>query len=100
MRERSWRLRGTITGELGLDHYEVTRYRGWYHHHVGAAGAGVPEVSPVWLGGKGIRATVPEIRQLLEVVLPRVEWTPEFAIAWYENQQRRKRAARQSHWRR
>ena len=19
-------------GELGLDHYEVTRYRGWYHH--------------------------------------------------------------------
>ena len=19
-------------GEVGLDHYEVTRYRGWYHH--------------------------------------------------------------------
>jgi hypothetical protein len=51
-------------------------------------------------GKKAIRATVPEIRQLLEVVLPRVAWTPELAIAWYENQQRRKRAARRSHWRR
>ena len=51
-------------------------------------------------GKKGIRATVPEIRQLLEVVLPRVEWTPELVIAWYENQQQRKRAARRSHWRR
>ena len=19
-------------GEVGLDHYEVTKYRGWYHH--------------------------------------------------------------------
>ena len=86
-------------GELGLDHYEVTRYRGLVPpHHAGTAGPGLPEVSPVWLGGKGIRATVPEVRQHLEVVLPRVEWTPEFAIAWFENQQRRRRAARRSHW--
>lgn len=43
-------------------------------------------------------ATVPEIRQLLEVVLPRVVWTPETAIAWYQNQQRRKAVAQRCHW--
>jgi hypothetical protein len=50
------------------------------------------------IGGKnGIVASVPEIRQPLEVVLPRVVWTPEFAIAWYVNQQHRKHAARRFH---
>jgi hypothetical protein len=38
--------------------------------------------------------------EVVEVVLPRVVWTPEFTIAWYKNQQRRTRVARQSHWRR
>ena len=76
-------------GELGLDHYEVTRYRGWYHHItlVLLALAFLKSVQCGW-GKKDIRATVPEIRQLLEIVLPRVVWTP--AIAWFENQQRRK----------
>jgi len=23
---------GLAKGEVGLDHHEVTRYRGWYHH--------------------------------------------------------------------
>ena len=43
---------------------------------------------------------MPEVRQLLDVVLPRVEWTHELAITWFENQQRRKRVARHSHWKR
>lgn len=58
-------------GELGLDHYEVMRYRGWYHHItlVLLALAFLKSVQCGW-GKKGIRATVPEVRQLLEVVLP------------------------------
>ena len=40
---------------------------------------------------------MPEIRQLLEVVLPMERWTAAAAIAWYEHQQRRKAAARASH---
>ena len=43
---------------------------------------------------------MPEIRQLLEVVLPVERWTAATAIAWYEDQQRRKVAARESHRRR
>ena len=69
-------------GELGLDHYEVICYRGRYHYItlVLLALAFLKSVQCGW-GEKGIRATVPEVRQLLEVVLPRVEWTPELAIA-------------------
>jgi len=50
-------------GELGLDHYEVTRYRGWYHHItlVLLALAFLKSVQCGW-GKKGIRATVPEVR--------------------------------------
>ena len=43
---------------------------------------------------------MPEIRQLLEVVLPIERWSAATAIAWYEDQQRRKAAARESHRRR
>gem|GEM_PF-3236651 len=88
-------------GELGLDHYEVTRFRGWYHYitQVLLALAFLKSVQCGW-GEKGVSATVPEVREILEVVLPRADWTPEFAIAWFENQQRRKRVSRRSHWRR
>ena len=41
--------------------------------------------------------SVPEVRRLLEVVLPQVLWSAATAIAWYMNQQRRKAAARASH---
>jgi hypothetical protein len=52
-------------------------------------------------GGKnGDLASVPEIRQLLEVVLPIERWSTATAIAWYEDQQRRKATARESHRRR
>jgi len=52
-------------------------------------------------GGKNRAiASVPEIRQLLEVVLPIERWSAATAIAWYEDQQRRKAAARASHRRR
>jgi len=43
---------------------------------------------------------VPEIRALLEVVLPVERWSAATAIAWWQHQQRRKAAARASHRRR
>jgi hypothetical protein len=39
-----------------------------------------------------------EFANSLEVVLPRVEWTPALTIAWWEHQQRRKRVAQLCHW--
>ena len=88
-------------GEVGLDHYEVTKYRGWYHHITLSllALAFLKAVQREW-GKNGAPASVPEIRQLLEVVMRMEPWTAATAIAWYEHQQRRKAAARASHTRR
>ena len=41
--------------------------------------------------------SVPEVRRLLEVVLPQERWNAATAIAWWVDQQRRKAAARASH---
>jgi len=53
--------------ELGLDHYEVTRYRGWYHHVTLAmmALAFLRLTQREWAAGKNVRVSVPEIRALL-----------------------------------
>ena len=48
-------------------------------------------------GNDGAPVSVPEVRRLLEVVLPQVTWSAATAIAWYVDQQRRKAAARASH---
>jgi len=40
------------------------------------------------------------VRQLLEVVLPWLRWDIATALAWLEQQQRRKAAAKASHWKR
>jgi hypothetical protein len=47
-----------------------------------------------------VRASVPEIRALLETVLPRPEWNPRAALDWLRDQQHRKDAARLAHGRR
>ena len=57
-------------GEVGLDHCEVTKHRGWYHHiTLSLMGARLPEVGPARMGKRGAPASVPEVRQRLEVVL-------------------------------
>jgi hypothetical protein len=40
---------------------------------------------------------VPEVRQLLEVVLPWERWDAATALTWLANQRRRKLAAKASH---
>jgi hypothetical protein len=85
-------------GEVGLDHYEVTKYRGWYHHMTLRllALAFLKSAQFEW-GKNGVLASVPEVRRLLEVVLPRRHWDPAAVIAWYQGQERRKAAATASH---
>ena len=89
-------------GEVGLDHYEVTRYRGWYHHitlSLMALRAFLKAVQLGW-GEKRSPGIGARVRQLLEVVLPQERWDAAAAIAWFEHQRRRKAAARASHARR
>ena len=40
---------------------------------------------------------MPEVRKLLQAVLPRIQWSPDDVIAWYKQQQRRKTIAQESH---
>lgn len=40
---------------------------------------------------------MPEIRRLLEAVLPRKTWDPDSVIAWFKNQRRNKEKSRISH---
>jgi len=42
-------------------------------------------------------ATVPEIRRLLEVVLPRITWSPQDVIVWFMKQQHNKEKSRNSY---
>jgi hypothetical protein len=46
---------------------------------------------------KNVSATVPEIRRLLEVILPRITWDPKNIIAWFMKQRQNKEKARKSH---
>ncbi len=84
-------------GEVGLDHYELTKYRGWYHHITLSmlALAFLKAVQLQW-GKKCVSATVPEIPRLLEVVLPRITWRPQDVIAWFMKQRRNKEKSRNS----
>jgi hypothetical protein len=40
---------------------------------------------------------VPEIRRLLEVVLPRINWNPQDVIAWFMKQRQNKEKSQKSH---
>jgi ABC-type proline/glycine betaine transport system substrate-binding protein len=40
---------------------------------------------------------VPEIRRLLEIVLPKITWSPENVIAWFMKQQKNKEKSKLSH---
>jgi len=85
-------------GQVGLDQYEVTKHRGWYHHMTMSllALCFLKVTQSAW-GKKEGSVSVPEVRQLLELVLPVARWNPAMAIAWQQAQQRRKEAARSSH---
>jgi len=40
---------------------------------------------------------VPEIRRILEVVLPRITWNPQDVIAWFMKQRQNKEKSQKSH---
>ena len=85
-------------GETGLDHYEVTKFRGWYHH-ITLSLLALAFLKGVQKEGekKEMIASVPEIRFLLQFVLPRVRWDSERLLRWYRTQQRRKARSQQAH---
>jgi hypothetical protein len=103
-------------GEVGLDHYEVGKWPGWYRHitlallgprllgrhprpghhrraHKG--GYGSPR------GGLGLLPlTVPEVRRLLVALVWTVPVEPGFVLAWSRWRRRHQARARRAHYRR
>lgn len=57
--------------ELGMDQYEVRKYRGWHHHIITCMlGHFFLWHIKIRLGKKAPSTTLPQIRKLFEIVLP------------------------------
>ena len=84
--------------ELGMDHYEVRTFAGWHHHmwvtilahfFLWRLKIGLEKKSPA--------LTVPQLRCLLEEVLPLRHWSEELKLALIEWVQKRNHQAYCSH---
>lgn len=90
-------------GQVGLDEYQVRRWRPW-HRHMQLAMLGHLLLMELRRdhGGDDILGplSAAETRRLLEVVMPSPQKTFEFVIRWSMWRRRHNRKARQSHYRR
>lgn len=91
MSGRRWAMEQSFEeskSEVGMDHYEIGTYEGWHHHML------VSMLAHFFLWRLKIRfekkspaLTVPQLRCLLEEVLPLRHWTKELKltlIAWLQ----------------
>lgn len=91
-------------GELGFDHYEVRGWVGWHHHTTMTMLSHHFLVQlRVKMGAEAPALTVAQVRQLLQVVLPKREFDEASIIAEIERIQRQNyadyRSHRKRHWR-
>jgi SRSO17 transposase len=84
--------------DVGMDHYEVRTYKGWHHHML------MTMLAHFFLWRLKIRLekkspalTVPQLRRLLEEVLPLRRWTSELKVALIAWVQKRNHQAYGSH---
>jgi SRSO17 transposase len=84
--------------ELGWDHYEVRGWTGWHHHTtMTILSHGFLVKLRVEMGEKAPALTISQVRRLLQVVLPRREWTEAEILAEIRRLQERNHAAYRSH---
>jgi len=101
MSGRCWAIEQSFEeskSDVGMDHYEVRTYEGWHHHMLTTLLAhfflwrlkiGLEKKSPA--------LTVPQLRRLLEEVLPLWRWTRELKLALIAWVQKRNHQAYCSH---
>jgi SRSO17 transposase len=96
-----WPVESTIEeckGELGLDHYEVRGWTGWYHHTALTMLSHHFLVSlRIDMGHDAPALTVSQVRRLLQVVLPRRPFDVQAVLNEIERIQRQNYAAYRSH---
>ena len=97
----------TGKGEVGLDHYQVRRYDGWYRHITLAMfGHAFLTVTRAASAGKGasepdedlIPLTVPEVRRLLSKLIWNHPATPTEVLGWSLWRRRHQACARRFHY--
>jgi SRSO17 transposase len=99
-----WPIESTIEeckGELGMDHYEVRNWRGWYHHMTMTILSDHFIVRlRIKLGDEAPALTVAQTRQLLNAVLPKRTFDAETVIDEIQRTQNQNFAAYRSHCKR
>lgn len=87
-------------GEAGLADYEVRGWRGWHHHMTMTllAMLFLLQLSLHWQE-KAPRLTVQDVREILAVILPKREITPQEILKLIEQKHRARDSAKRSHHR-
>jgi SRSO17 transposase len=87
-------------GEAGLAEYELRSWRGWHHHITMTilAMLFLLELQLDWKS-KAPNLTLRDVREILEVILPKREITPEEILKLIEQKHRAKLSARRSKYR-
>jgi hypothetical protein len=88
-------------GKAGLADYQVRGWTGWHHHMVMTllAMLFLLEMQVEW-GEKAPMITVQDVKEILEVILPKKDITEEEILAIIEQKHRARLSARKSHHRR
>jgi len=88
-------------GEAGMGEYQVRGWVGWHHHMtmVLLAMLFLLELQLNWKE-KAPQLTLQDVREILEVTLPRREITGEEILRLLEQKHKARRSARNSHHRR
>lgn len=87
-------------GEAGLDEYELRSWRGWHHHMTMTilAMLFLLELQIDWKP-KAPELTLQDVREILEVILPKREITPDEILKLIEQKHKAKLSARRSKYR-
>ena len=87
-------------GEAGLDEYQVRGWRGWHHHMtlVLLAMLFLLELQLDWKP-KAQLLTLRDVKEILEVTLPKREFSPAEILLHIEQKHRARDSARRSHHR-
>lgn len=87
-------------GEAGLADYEVRGWRGWHHHMTMTllAMLFLLELNLHWQE-KAPLLTIQDVREILEVILPKREITPQEILRLIEQKHRARDSAKRSHHR-
>ncbi len=85
-------------GEAKLDEYQVRNWQGWHHHMVMTLLAMLFLLQiNINLKDKAPMLTIQDVRQILEIVLPKKHFTLDEAISLIEKKHKQRLAAKNSH---